>query len=259
MNRIDKLFQRKREKILSVYFTAGYPELNTVEKIIISADKNGADMIEIGIPYSDPLADGPVIQETGKTAIANGMTIKNLFSQLTGIREKTSIPILLMGYINPVMQFGFTHFCKEAADKGIDGLIIPDLPLLEYKNHYRDTVIANDLRNIFLITPDTSDERIRKIDEACTGFLYMVSSASTTGKTKHFGQDQINYFKRIKSMELKNPVMAGFGIYNHETLGQAFSWCNGAIIGSAFMREFQKGKPLEETVVDFFKALNPGS
>ncbi len=256
MNRIDKLFQDKKERILSVYFTAGYPVLNSVEEIIISADRNGADMIEIGIPYSDPLADGPVIQETAKTAIENGMTIKNLFSQLTRIRERTSIPLLLMGYINPVLQFGFTRFCKEAVKAGIDGLIIPDLPLQEYNDHYRETVIANDLRNILLITPDTSDQRIKNIDATCTGFIYMVSSASTTGKTKNFGHEQEEYFKRIRAMKLKNPVMAGFGIHNRETLEQVYAYCNGGIIGSAFIREFRKGMPIDVTIDNFFKGLN---
>lgn len=255
MNRIDKLFREKEGNLLSVYFTAGYPWLNSVEEIILSAEKNGANMMEIGIPYSDPLADGPVIQETGKTAIANGMTIKNLFSQLHGIRKKTSIPLLLMGYLNPIMQFGFTRFCREASDTGIDGLIIPDLPLFEYENHYKDDILSCDLKNIFLVTPDTSDERIRKIDEASTGFLYLVSSASTTGKTQEFGQKQLEYFKRVNSLKLKNPLMAGFGIYNRETLDQAFCYCNGAIVGSAFMREFQKGKPVEETVHNFFQSL----
>jgi tryptophan synthase alpha chain len=251
MNRIDSLFHRKKEKVLSVYFTAGYPVLNSVRNIILSLERNGADMIEIGIPYSDPLADGPVIQETGKIAIAGGMTINNLFSQLEGIREESSIPLLLMGYINPVLQYGYERFCRHAAQRGIDGIIIPDLPVFEYEKNYKDTVIANDLRNIFLITPETPETRIRKIDEASTGFLYIVSSASTTGKTKEFGSEQQDYFKRIRSMKLKNPLMAGFGIYNPETLNQAFISCNGAIVGSAFMREFIKGKPIEDTVSDF--------
>ncbi len=255
MNRIDKLFQAKKEKIISVYFTAGYPSLDSVEKIILLTEKNGADMIEIGIPYSDPLADGPVIQETGKIAISNGMTLKNLFLQLTNIRSRTSVPLLLMGYINPVIQFGFASFCQHAADAGIDGLIIPDLPLREYKNLYRETVAANNLKNIFLITPETSDERIRKIDESSTGFIYMVSSASTTGKTGAFDDAQVNYFKRIASMKLKNPALVGFGIHNRETLNQVFRYCRGAIVGSAFMRELQKGNSIEVAVNDFFKSL----
>jgi tryptophan synthase alpha chain len=256
MNRIDKLFQTKREKILSVYFTAGYPTLDSVEKIILLLEKNGADMIELGIPYSDPLADGPVIQETGKIAIANGMTLEHLFLQLKNIRKETSLPLLLMGYINPIMQFGFNRFCQSATDAGIDGLIIPDLPLLEYEKHYRQTVIAINLKNIFLITPDTSDQRIRQIDDLSTGFIYMVSSASTTGKTLIFGENQLSYFKRISSMKLKNPILAGFGIHNSETLKQVHSYCHGAVVGSAFMRALQTSSSIEEATVNFFRSLN---
>lgn len=255
MNRIDKLFQTKKEKILSIYFTAGYPSVDSVEKIILLLEKNGADMIEIGIPYSDPLADGPVIQETGKVAIANGMTLENLFLQLTNIRKKSTIPLLLMGYINPIIQFGFSRFCQNAAEAGIDGLIIPDLPLREYINIYRETVLANNLKNIFLITPDTSEQRIRKIDDISTGFVYLVSSASTTGKTRTFDDDQLKYFRRIVSMKLKNPTVVGFGIHNHETLEKVFSYCKGAIVGSAFIRELQKGKSIEAGIIDFFKSL----
>lgn len=255
MNRIDKLFKEKKEKILSVYFTAGYPEIDSVEELILSIERNGGDMIEIGIPYSDPLADGPVIQETGKIAIAKGMTIRNLFQQLTGIRKKSSIPLLMMGYINPILQYGFENFCKSAAETGIDGLIIPDLPVPEYVSLYRDIVISNNLKNIFLITPDTPEPRIREIDEVSTGFLYLVSSASTTGKTREFGPEQLGYFKRISEMKLKNPLMAGFGIYNYTTFQQACTYCNGAIVGSAFMRELLKNEPVEETVVNFLKTL----
>lgn len=254
MNRIDKLFQTKKEKILSIYFTAGYPSVDSVEKIIFLLEKNGADMIEIGIPYSDPLADGPVIQETGKAAIENGMTLQNLFLQLAGIRNRATVPLLLMGYINPIMQFGFSRFCQNAARAGIDGLIIPDLPLWEYIN-YKEIVIANNLKNIFLITPDTSEERIRQIDDLSSGFIYMVSSASTTGKTGTFDDDQIKYFKRIVSMNLKNPALVGFGIHNHKTLEKVFNYCEGAIVGSAFMRELQKSKSIEAAIIDFFKSL----
>lgn len=255
MNRIDNLFLTKKDKILSVYFTAGFPSLNTVEEIILLLDKSGADMIEIGIPYSDPLADGPVIQETGKIAIENGMTIKNLFSQLKNIRKKTSIPLLLMGYMNPVMQFGFEPFCKIASDIGIDGLIIPDLPMQEYEIVYKKTVTENNLKNIFLITPDTSEERIRQIDSLSTGFIYMVSSASTTGKTKSFGVDQLSYFERVASMKLKNPALAGFGIHNRETKEQVFRYVNGAIIGSAYMRALQTSGSIKAATEGFMKSL----
>jgi tryptophan synthase alpha chain len=255
MNRIDELFRKKNEKVLSVYFTAGYPYLGSVEEIITLIEKNGGDMVEIGMPYSDPLADGPVIQETGKIAIANGMTVRKLFGQLAGIRKKSSIPLLLMGYFNPVMQFGFENFCRAAAESGIDGLIIPDLPLYEYEKYYHNTVEENGLKNIFLITPETPDERIRKIDEVSSGFIYLVSSSSTTGKTQKFGEEQVACFKRVKEMNLQNPVMAGFGIYNRETLEQAWTYCNGAITGSALMREFKKGRPVSETIENFFHLL----
>jgi tryptophan synthase alpha chain len=253
MNRIDKLFQQKKNKILSVYFTAGYPTLNSVEEIILLLEKNGADMIELGIPYSDPLADGPVIQETSTIALTNGMTLNHLLLQLKGIREKTSIPILLMGYFNPILQFGFELFCNKAEEVGVDGLIIPDLPLSVYENEYKRITDANNLKTVFLFTPDTSDKRIRQIDVLSSGFIYMVSSASTTGKMNVFDDNQLNYFKKIAAMKLKNPVMAGFGIHNRETLEQVYGYCNGAIVGSAFMRALQKSQSIEDGVKEFFK------
>jgi len=255
MNRIDKMFLTKKKRILSVYFTAGYPSLNCVEQIILLLEKNGADMIEIGIPYSDPLADGPVIQETSKIAIANGMTLNNLFLQLQSIREKTSIPLLLMGYINPIMQYGFTRFCQSASKTGIDGLIIPDLPLPVYRKEYLRVVTEYNLKNIFLITPDTSDQRIRQTDDQSTGFIYMVSSASTTGKTRTFDENQLGYFKRISAMKLKNSTMVGFGIHNPETLEQVFSYGHGAIIGSAYLRALQGNNSIEEATSGFFRSL----
>jgi tryptophan synthase alpha chain len=253
MNRIDKMFQSEKNKILSVYFTAGYPTFNSVEKIILLLEKNRVDMIELGIPYSDPLADGPVIQETGKIAIANGMTLKQLFIQLKDIREKTDIPLLLMGYFNPILQFGFDLFCRSAEKSGIDGLIIPDLPLPEYEKHYKKMIGTYNLKIIFLITPDTSCQRIKQIDELTNGFIYMVSSSSTTGKRTIFDDDQLSYFARIASMKLRNPVLVGFGIHNRETLDQVYSFCKGAIIGSAFMRELQMNASIEEGIKTFFK------
>lgn len=255
MNRIDKLFQTKKEKILSVYFTAGYPALDSLNKIITLLEKNGADMIEVGIPYSDPLADGPVIQETGTAAIANGMTLNTLLLQLKKVRSKVSIPLILMGYLNPILQFGFEQFCDYAARAGADGIIIPDLPLHEYENQYKQIVDSCNLKTIFLITPETSEDRIRQIDELSNGFIYMVSSAATTGNIKVFDNDQINYFRRVSSMRLKNPIMAGFGIHNKETMEQVHTYCNGAIIGSAFMRRLQKSRSVEEGIEDFFRSL----
>ena len=255
MNKIDSLFHLKNNRVLSVYFTAGYPVLDSVVRIILSLEKNGADMVEIGIPYSDPLADGKVIQNAGKVAIANGLTIKNLFLQLENIRGKTSLPILLMSYLNPVIQFGFSEFCSAAAKAGIDGLIIPDLPLFEFKTIYRQTAVEHGLKTVFLITPDTTEQRIREIDSLSTGFLYLVSSSSTTGKTGSFDPDQLNYFKKIAAMGLKNPTMAGFGIHDYNTLEQVFSYCHGAIIGSAYLRSLTTGKSIEQATADFFDKL----
>jgi tryptophan synthase alpha chain len=255
MNYLDKLFETRKKNILSIYFTAGYPCLESVEEMILQLEKNGADMIEIGIPYSDPLADGPVIQETSSVAIENGMTLNNLFIQLKGIREKTSIPLLLMGYLNPIMCYGFSRFCKDASGSGIDGIIIPDLPVNEYIN-YKSFVEENNLRNIFLITPDTPEKRVRQIDELSTGFIYLVSSSSITGNTGSFDDEQLSYFKRVSGMRLKNPVMAGFGIHNGETLKQVHSFGFGAIIGSAFMRSLKGDRPLDQMIVSFFKSLN---
>ena len=254
MNRIDHLFGTKKEKILSIYFTAGYPYLESVEKIILILEKYGADMIEIGIPYSDPLADGPVIQETSKVAIANGMTMDHLFLQLKDIRKRTSVPLILMGYLNPVLQYGFREFCQSAEESGIDGLIIPDLPVREFKEHYKLIVNEHNLKNIFLITPVTSDERIREIDDCSSGFIYMVSSDSITGSTSGFLNKNVEYFRRISLMKLKNPLLAGFGIHNRETFEQVTGFCQGAIIGSAFIRSL-KGHNIEEGVESFFESL----
>lgn len=254
MNRIDLLISRKRKNILSVYFTAGYPSLNSVEEIILNLEKYGADLIEIGIPYSDPLADGPVIQEAAKRALMNGMTISNLFSQLRGIREKSSIPLLLMGYINPVMKFGLERFCHEASTAGIDGLIIPDLPAGEFSKDLKKHVEAAGLKFIFLITPDTSEERIIKADELSSGFIYMVSSASTTGKTQAFSDIQTDYFRRIANMSLQNPVLAGFGIHNRETREQASKYVNGVIVGSTYIRALQNGS-IDEATRNFLEKL----
>ncbi|MGE5419240.1 MAG: tryptophan synthase subunit alpha [Chloroflexota bacterium] len=255
MNRLDNLFRTKKEKILSIYFTAGYPHLKSVEEIILVLEKNGADMIEIGIPYSDPLADGPVIQETSRIAIENGMTLNNLFLQLKEIRKKTSIPLLLMGYINPVLQFGFERFCRIASSTGIDGIIIPDLPVAEYVRSFKETIVGNNLRNIFLVTPGTAEDRIRQIDDLSTGFIYLVSSSSITGKTGSFGEEQLNYFQAISKMSLRHPVMAGFGIHNSATLRQVFSFGFGAIIGSAYMRALNVDKPVEQATSEFFSTL----
>lgn len=235
MNRIDQLFQEKKNGILSVYFTAGYPQLNDTVPVIESLEKNGVDLIEIGIPFSDPMADGPVIQVSGAQALKNGMSVKLLFEQLAGIRENVSIPLILMGYLNPIMQFGFERYCETAVRCGIDGLIIPDLPFAEYMESYKPVAEKYGLHIIMLITPETSEERIRLIDEHTNGFIYMVSSASVTGAKKTFSDANLAYFRRVNAMSLKNSRLIGFGISNKETFDAACREASGAIIGSKFV------------------------
>ncbi|ADY28385.1 tryptophan synthase subunit alpha [Cellulophaga lytica] len=235
MNRINKKMQEDK-KLLSLYFTAGYPELNNTVKIIEDLEASGIDMIEIGLPFSDPLADGPTIQNSSTIALKNGMTTNLLFEQLKDIRKTVSIPLIVMGYFNPMLQYGVEAFCKKCAEIGIDGLIMPDLPLAVYQDEYEAIFKKYNLKNIFLITPQTSDERIKQIDEASDAFIYMVSSASVTGSKSGFGDEQTAYFKRIASMQLKNPQIVGFGINNNETFTQATEGAKGAIIGSAFIK-----------------------
>lgn len=235
MNRIHQKLQEDK-KILSIYFTAGYPSLNDTVKIIQDLEKNGVDMIEIGLPFSDPLADGPTIQASSTQALKNGMTTSLLFQQLKDIRESVSIPLILMGYFNPVLQYGVEEFCKKCQEIGIDGLILPDLPLDVYQEDYETIFKKYGLVNVFLITPQTSDARICQIDAASDGFIYMVSSASVTGSQDGFGNNQETYFERIADMKLKNPQVVGFGINNSETFLQATKQAKGAIIGSAFIK-----------------------
>ncbi|GAL66204.1 tryptophan synthase subunit alpha [Jejuia pallidilutea] len=235
MNRINLKLQEEK-KLLSIYFTAGYPNIDDTVSIIQDLEKNGVDMIEIGLPFSDPLADGPTIQDSSTAALKNGMTTEVLFKQLEGIRETVSIPLIIMGYFNPMFQYGVEAFCKKCKDLGIDGLIIPDLPVDVYHNEYQAIFEKYGLINVFLITPQTSDERIRYIDSVSNGFIYMVSSASTTGAQSGFGDEQTAYFERIGKMDLKNPQVIGFGISNNETFTQATKYAKGAIIGSAFVK-----------------------
>ncbi|MCB0468056.1 MAG: tryptophan synthase subunit alpha [Aequorivita sp.] len=235
MNRIqNKLLENK--KLLSIYFTAGYPKLEDTVEILQQLENSGVDMVEIGMPFSDPLADGPTIQKSSQAALKNGMTTDLLFRQLKGIRKKVSIPLIIMGYFNPILQFGVENFCKKCAEVGIDGLILPDLPLAEYEEHYAGIFKKYNLINIFLITPQTSEERIRKIDTASEGFIYMVSSASVTGSSSGFGDEQESYFKRIETLQLKNPQIVGFGMNNSKIFQQATKYAKGAIIGSAFIK-----------------------
>lgn len=235
MNRINQKLQENK-KLLSIYFTAGYPNINDTPKIIEQLEQSGVDMIEIGLPFSDPLADGPTIQDSSTNALINGMTTKVLFKQLEGIRDKVNIPLIIMGYFNPMMQYGIEAFCAKCQELGIDGLIIPDLPVAEYDEHYKSTFEKYNLKNIFLITPQTSEERIRFIDSVSDAFIYMVSSASVTGSTSGFGNTQESYFKRIANMQLKNPQIVGFGIKDKNTFEQATKTAKGAIIGSAFIK-----------------------
>lgn len=236
MNRINQKLQEDK-KLLSIYFSAGYPNLNDTAQIIQDLEKSGVDMIEIGLPFSDPLADGPTIQESSTIALQNGMTTKLLFEQLSNIRESVKIPLIIMGYFNPMLQYGVEAFCKKCQEIGIDGIIMPDLPVDIYDEQYKEIFEKHGLINVFLITPQTSESRIKYIDSVSEGFIYMVSSASVTGgSSNEFGDRQQDYFKRIKDMNLKNPQIVGFGISNKSTFEQATKFAKGAIIGSAFIK-----------------------
>ena len=235
MNRIHQKLQEDK-KLLSLYFTAGYPALNDTVKIIQDLEDSGIDMIEIGLPFSDPLADGPTIQDSSTAALKNGMTTEKLFEQLKDIRKTVSIPLIIMGYFNPMFQYGVEAFCKKCQEIGIDGLILPDLPLDVYQENYEVIFKKYGLLNVFLITPQTSDQRIHEIDAASNGFIYMVSSASVTGSKSGFGDTQTDYFERIANMNLKNPQIVGFGIKDAETFQAATKNAKGAIIGSAFIK-----------------------
>lgn len=248
MDRMEKLFKTKQGNILSVYFTAGYPSVDDTLTVIEELSAQGADMIEIGIPFSDPMADGPVIQNSGKKALDNGMTMRRLFAQLAGVRSKTDIPLVMMGYLNPIMRYGVEEFCKSCAETGVDAMIIPDLPFDDYLLTFKPMSEKYGLHCIMLITPETSPERIRLIDENTSGFIYMVSTASTTGAKDSFDQRTIKYFERINSMGLRNPRLIGFGISNKKTLEAAFCNANGAIIGSEFVRLLGSSTSVKEAV-----------
>ncbi len=255
VNRISQLFSSNEGPLLSVYFTAGFPAKDDTLKIAEWLESGGADIIEIGMPFSDPIADGPTIQESNTAALKNGMTIALLFDQLKTLRQKVQIPVILMGYINPVLQFGIDAFCDKCLETGIDGLILPDLPMAEYLDHYKDRFEQAGLKNIFLITPQTGEARIHEIDSHTDGFIYMVSSASTTGAKSAIGDEQIAYFKRIKDMGLRNPTLVGFGISNHETFTVASRYSQGAIIGSAFIKMLRSEGANEASVKEFVKSI----
>jgi tryptophan synthase alpha chain len=255
MNRIDKLFKEKKTNILSVYFTAGYPNLDSTIEIIKALESAGADMIEIGIPFSDPMADGPVIQLSNEIALRNGMSLKLLFNQLLHIRDEVKIPLLLMGYLNPVIQFGIENFCKHCNSVGIDGIIIPDLPPQIYIEEYLPVFNKYNIYNILLITPQSTDDRISAIDKISHGFIYMVASSSVTGTKGDFAEDQISYFRRVQNMNLKNPCLIGFGISNRETFINAGKYSRGAIIGSAFIKVLGKDSNVIENINQFIRNI----
>lgn len=242
MNRIDQLFHTHKDHVLSIYFCAGTPTLEGTADVIRTLEQRGVQMIEIGIPFSDPMADGPVIQHAATHALRNGMTLRKLFSQLEHIRPEVQMPLVLMGYLNPIMQYGFENFCRKCQECGIDGVIIPDLPFKDYMNEYRPVADKYGIHVIMLITPETSEERIRQIDEHTNGFIYMVSSAAVTGAQKEFNAQKQAYFQRIEQMNLRNPRMIGFGISNKNTYEAAAAHAAGCIIGSKFVSLLEEEK-----------------
>lgn len=257
-NRITSLFSSKKNNLLSVFYTAGFPKLDDTIAIAQHLQAAGADIIEIGIPFSDPVADGPTIQESNKIALDNGMHLHLLLEQVKEIRKTVDIPIILMGYLNPVMQYGVDNFCKDAADAGVDGLILPDMPMEEYLQDYQEVFEEHGMSNTFLISPTTSEKRIRNIDAATKGFIYAVAASSTTGAKGEFTKDQVDYFKRLKSMKLSNPILIGFGISNHDTFSVASSYGSGAIVGSAFINLLKASSNFERDIVGFVKVIKEG-
>ncbi|OZI06064.1 tryptophan synthase subunit alpha [Siphonobacter sp. BAB-5385] len=255
MNRITQLFQQQSQKLLNVYFTAGYPQLNDTRTILKNLQEAGADLVEIGMPYSDPVADGETIQASNQRALENGMSLKVLFSQLEGMRDEIHVPVLLMGYINPVLQFGVEAFCQKCQEVGVDGLILPDIPADVYEEEFKPTFEKYGLLNIFLITPQTTEKRIQYIDEVSQGFIYMVSSASITGAKTGISAEQEAYFDRIASLNLKNPRLIGFGISDNQSFEQASKNANGAIIGSAFIKAISQSSDLPSTIQTFVQGI----
>ncbi|MCE7063626.1 tryptophan synthase subunit alpha [Dyadobacter sp. CY343] len=258
MNRITELFQQKRPGdggLLNVYFTAGFPELNDTTRVLQALQDGGVDLVEIGMPYSDPVADGETIQKSNDRALENGMSVKILFEQLQNMREKVFVPVLLMGYVNPVLQYGVENFCRKCAEVGVDGLILPDMPMDVYLNEYKSIFDQYGILNIFLITPQTSEARIRQIDEISEGFIYTVSSASVTGSKTGVSADMESYFARLNAMNLRNSRLIGFGIKDHDTFKQASQQAAGAIIGSAFIRVLQETSDLEQDVKSFVRSV----
>lgn len=256
MNRISQLFQHKHKGILSVYFCAGHPTLNSTLDTLRALQRGGIDMVEVGIPFSDPLADGPTIQGASQKALKNGMTLHGLLKQLAHVRDEIHLPLILMGYLNPILHFGFEDFCRQCREIGIDGLIIPDLPYDQYELEYRQIVTHNGLELIFLVTPETPEARIRAIDKAAEGFIYAVSSASVTGAQQSFSEQKQAYFTRLEKMQLHNPLLVGFGISNRTTRTAADAHTAGVIVGSKFVSLLEEKENADEAVAALLKALN---
>lgn len=254
MSRIKELFQKRKSNVLNVYCTAGYPQLSSTIEVIKALQENGADIIELGMPYSDPLADGPVIQQSSSIALANGMTIKRLFEQLKDLRKEIGIPVVLMGYMNPVLQYGFEKFCADAARVGVDGLILPDLPEHEFETEYGAIIKKYGLDFIFLVTPETSEERLKELDKLSSGFLYAVSSSSTTGADKNM-TDVKGYLQKLKALGLKNPVLVGFGIKDRSTFEAACANANGAIIGTAYIKALAEPGNVADLTRKFLESI----
>ena len=254
MNRIEALFTKKNKNVLNVYCTAGFPRLDSTLEVMKALQDNGADLIELGMPYSDPLADGPVIQASGSKALENGMTIATLLGQLKGFRSAIQVPVILMGYMNPVLQYGFDRFCAEAAAVGVDGLILPDLPIYEFETEYGPILRRYGLDFIFLVTPETSPERISKVDALSSGFLYAVSSSSTTGNDKNIN-DQRAYFERLHKMALRNPVLVGFGIKDKASFAATCQYANGGIIGTAYIKALENAADIGAATKEFLGSI----
>ena len=254
MSKLELVFKEKSKRVLNVYCTAGYPSLDSTMKVMTSLQKNGADIIELGMPYSDPLADGEVIQVSSIKALANGMNIAVLFEQIKDMRKSISIPVILMGYMNPILQYGFENFCRKAKEVGVDGLILPDLPLFEFEQFYGKIITENNLDFIFLVTPETPVDRIKKLDSLSNGFLYAVSSSATTGKDKDFNV-VAQYLQKLQAMQLKNPILVGFGIKDKATFDAATVHTQGAIIGSAYIQQLTKGGDIETTTSQFLNSV----
>ncbi len=255
MNRLQKLFAQKTSNVLNIYFTAGFPNLHDTENIILQLDETGADLIEIGMPYSDPLADGPVIQQSSERALDNGMNLDLLFVQVKNARKNTQIPLILMGYFNQMLQYGVDRFLSNCKESGIDGLILPDMPLDDFELIYKQKFDDNNLTISFLVTPQTPENRIQTIDNLTSGFVYLVSSASVTGAKSGIDQQQIEYFERMKNRVWQNPTLIGFGISDANTFQAACRYANGAIIGSAFIKMLEKSTNLERDIEGFIKPL----